>query len=38
LRTPGLLWKVKKPQPAAITAFIGVIRRIVSEAKMKPPK
>lgn len=38
LRTPGLLWKVKKPQPSAITAFTAVIRGVVSDAKMKPPK
>ncbi len=38
LRTPGLLWKVKKPQPAAIRAFAAVIRAVVAEAKMKPPK
>jgi LysR family cyn operon transcriptional activator len=38
LRTPGLLWKAKKPQPAAIRAFAAVIRRVVAEAKMKPPK
>lgn len=38
LRTPGLLWKVKRPQLAAVTAFIGVIRQVVSEAKMKPPR
>lgn len=38
LRTPGLLWKVKKPQTAIVKAFAGTIRRVVTDAKMKPPR
>jgi LysR family cyn operon transcriptional activator len=38
LRTPGLLWKATKPQGGAIRTFANVIRRVVSESKMPPPK
>src|SRR5262249_47529384 len=38
LRTPGLLWKIKKPQSAAARAFAAIVRRVVSEANVKPPK
>ncbi len=38
LRTPGLLWKATRPQSAAARNFADVIRRVVSEANMKPPK
>jgi LysR family transcriptional regulator, cyn operon transcriptional activator len=38
LRTPGLLWKVKKPQSAMIKAFASTIRHVVADAKMKPPR
>jgi LysR family cyn operon transcriptional activator len=38
LRTPGLMWKIKKPQSAATRAFAAIVRRVVSEANVKPPK
>jgi LysR family transcriptional regulator, cyn operon transcriptional activator len=38
LRTPGLLWKVTRPQPNIIKAFAAIVRHVVSEANMKPPK
>jgi LysR family cyn operon transcriptional activator len=38
LRTPGLLWKVTRPQADIIKAFVAIVRRVVSEANMKPPK
>jgi LysR family cyn operon transcriptional activator len=38
LRTPGLLWKVTRPQPDIIKAFAAIVRQVVSEANMKPPK
>jgi LysR family transcriptional regulator, cyn operon transcriptional activator len=38
LRTPGLLWKGTKPQSAAIRTFANTIRRVVADAKMRPPK
>lgn len=38
LRTPGLLWKATKPQSAAIRTFANTIRRVVTDAKMRPPK
>jgi LysR family transcriptional regulator, cyn operon transcriptional activator len=37
-RTPGLVWKVKKPQPSIVRNFATIIRQVVSEAKMKLPK
>jgi LysR family transcriptional regulator, cyn operon transcriptional activator len=38
LRAPGLLWKIKRPQSAAARAFAAIVRRVVSEANVKPPK
>ncbi len=38
LRTPGLLWKIKRPQSAATRAFAMIVRRVVSEANVKPPR
>jgi LysR family cyn operon transcriptional activator len=38
LRTPGLLWKATRPQTAAARTFADIIRRVVSDANMKPPK
>jgi LysR family transcriptional regulator, cyn operon transcriptional activator len=38
LRTPGLLWKVKKPQSTLARSFAEIVRQVVAESKMKPPK
>jgi hypothetical protein len=38
LRTPGLLWKVKKPQSALMSSFAEIVRQVVTEPKMKLPK
>jgi LysR family transcriptional regulator, cyn operon transcriptional activator len=38
LRAPGLLWKIKRPQSAAVRAFAAIVRGVVAEANVKPPK
>jgi LysR family cyn operon transcriptional activator len=38
LRTPGLLWKSKRPQSAATRVFAATVRRTVQEANMRQPK
>jgi len=38
LRTPGLLWKATRPQTSAARTFANIIRSVVIDANMKPPK